>query len=144
MAEIATKLEEVELKLARAKSLSSAKDKKITKLKTALEASEDKWYNAGFVDTENSTKPVMFQSRRYGFGEGWMAELLAAGVPEDSPFKNPNQVPYPESPPVQNPTNAEDVETESMRGLVQVIDSHAELIDLEITSNPNVTQSAVQ
>lgn len=74
-----------------------------------------------------------------------MVALVAAGVPQDSPLKNPNQVPYPNPPPpVQNPTDAKDEETESMRELVQAIDSHAELIDMEITSDPNVVQSAVQ
>ena len=60
-------------------------------------------------------------------------------------FKNPDQVPYPDPPPpIQNPTNAKDEETKSMRELVQAIDSHVELIDLEITSDPNVVQSAIQ
>ena len=29
----------------------------------------------------------MFQSRRYGFGEEWMAAVNALGVPEESPFR---------------------------------------------------------
>lgn len=61
---------------------------------------------------------------------------------EDSPFRNPNQILYPEppSPTTQNPTTTEDEDedTLSMRKLVEAIDSHAELIDLEITSNPGI------
>ena len=131
--------------MADAERLNSIKDKEIAELKIALEASEDKWYNVSFADVKNSIKPVMFQSRRYEFGEGWMAALVALGVSKDSPLKNHDQVPYPKPPPpVQDPTNAKDEETESMRELVQEIDSHAELIDLEITSDPNTMQSAIQ
>lgn len=97
--EIAAKLEEIELWLVGAESLNLVKDKEITKLKAALEASKDKWYNVGFADAENSTKLIMFQSRKYGLGEGWMAALAAVSVPEDSPLKNPDQVPYPKLPP---------------------------------------------
>lgn len=67
---MAAKLEEVDLRLARAKSINSARDMEITELRAALEGSENKWYNAGFADAENSTKLIMFQSKRYGFGEG--------------------------------------------------------------------------
>ena len=59
MAEIAANLEETKLRLASAKSLNSVKDKEIVELKTTLKASKDKWYNTGFVDAKNSTKPVM-------------------------------------------------------------------------------------
>lgn len=47
-----------------------ARDKEIADLKVALEESENKFYDMGFVDTENSYELVMFQSRQYGFGEG--------------------------------------------------------------------------
>ena len=60
VAEIAAKLEEVELRLARAKSINSAKDKEIVKLKATLEESENKWYNVGFVDIKNSVESVVF------------------------------------------------------------------------------------
>lgn len=142
---MAAKLEEVELRLDEAKSMNSAKDKEIDELKAALEVREDKWYNAGFVDAKNSAKLVMFQSRRYGFGEGWMAAMLVVGVPEDSLFRNPDQISYLEPPPpIQNPTDAEEEDTPSMKELVQEIDSHAQLIDFEITSNPNAMQSLAQ
>lgn len=118
MTEMANKLKEIELKLARVESLNSAKDKEIAELKTVLEANENKWYNVGFADTENSVELVMFKSRWYGFSEGWMAALLAKGVPKDSPLKNPIHVPYPKPPPIQNHADAKDEETESMRELV--------------------------
>ena len=99
----------------------------------------------GFADAKNLVDLVIFQSRRYGFSEGWMAALVATSVLKDSPLKNLDQVPYPEPPPlVQNPTGSENEETESMGELVRAIDSHAELIDLEITSDPNAMQSAIQ
>ena len=58
------------------------------------------------------------------------------GVPEDSPLRSPDQIPFPDpAPPVQNPSNVdEEEETPSMRKLVQEIDSHMELVDLEVTS----------
>lgn len=52
-----------ELKLVEAKSLNSANIKEITELKVALEASEDKWYNTGFVDAENFVEPIIYQSQ---------------------------------------------------------------------------------
>lgn len=87
--------------MAGVESLNLVKDKEITELKAALEASEDKWYNVGFADAKNSAKPIMFQSRKYGFSEGRMAALAAIGVLEDSLLKNPDQVPFPE--PLPNP-----------------------------------------
>ena len=54
------KLEKVELRLARAKSINSARNKEIVKLKATLEESENKWYNVGFVDIKNSVEPVVF------------------------------------------------------------------------------------
>ena len=99
---------------------------------------ENKWYNTGFVDAENFVEPIFYQSRRHGFGEGWMAALRAMGVPDDSPLRNPKQIPYPKPPPppVQNPVDSEEEgDTPNMMELVNAIDSHMELVDLEITSN---------
>ena len=88
----------------------------------------------------------MFENQKYGFGEGWLATEMAMGVPKDSPLRNPDQIPYPEAPPTttQKPTEAEEEDALSMRELVQAIDSRAELIDLEITSNPNVVPTTAQ
>jgi len=52
----------------------------------------------GFNDVENSAKPVMFKNRKFGFGKGWMAVVSAMGLHEDSPFRNPDQIPYSEPP----------------------------------------------
>ena len=136
---------EMELSLAEVESLISARDKEVIDLKVALEESEDKFYDMGFADAESSSKPVMFQTRRYGFGEGWMAAVNALGVPEKSPFKILEQIPYtkPPPPPVQSPARTEEEKSWSMRALVEEIDSHTKLIDFEISSNPNVGQRQV-
>ena len=105
----------------RCRNIITARDKEIVELKVALEESENKYYNMGFNDAKNSAKPVMFKNRKYGFGKGWLAAMMAMGVPEDSPLRNPNQIPYSEPPPpptTQNPTEAEDKDTLSMRELV--------------------------
>ena len=75
------------------------------------------------------------------FEEGWLAALQAIGVPEDSPLRNPNQIPF-LGPPiaVQNPSGALDEEkTTSMRELVEAIDSYVEPTNLEATNNPYVS-----
>ena len=114
------KLRGTELKLAEAESLNSASAKEIVELKAALEASEDKWFNTGFADAENSIELIIYQSRRYGFGEGWMAALQVMGVLDDSLLRNRDQIPYPNlTPPVQNPTGVEEEDTPSMRELVK-------------------------
>lgn len=77
----------MELSLAEVESLISARDKEVIDLKVALEESEDKFYDMGFADAESWSEPVMFQSWRYGFGEGWMATVNALGIPEESPFR---------------------------------------------------------
>ena len=66
-----------------------------------------------------------------------MATLQTIGVPEDSPLRNLDQIPFSDpSPPIQNPSNTVDEEgTPSIRELVRVIDSHVELVNLEVTSN---------
>ena len=57
------KMGEMELRLAEAESIISARDKEVVDLKVALEGSEDKFYDMGFADVENSSEPVMFQSQ---------------------------------------------------------------------------------
>ena len=66
-----------------------------------------------------------------------MVALQAIGVPKDSPLRNPAQIPFSDtSPAVQNPPSpVNEEEIASMRELVQAIDSHMELVDLEVTSN---------
>ena len=111
-----------------------------------MEACEDKWYNTGLADAKNSVEPIIYQARRHKFGERWMAALQMMGVANDSLLRNLEKIPFPKpSPPVQqNPTNAkEEEDTPSMRELVEEIDSHVELVDLEITNNPNVASDLV-
>ena len=82
----------------------------------------------------------MDQARWLGFEAGWFAALQALGVPEDSPLRDPGQIPFP-SPvtAVQDPpTVVEEEETASMRELVEQIDAHAEPKDMEATSIPTV------
>ena len=61
------------------------------------------------------------------------------GVVEDSPLRNPEQIPYPAPPPpIQSQAIAADEEdTPSMRELVHATDTHVEMVDLEVTSNLN-------
>lgn len=58
--EMDVKLGGIELMLAKAESLNLAQAKEIFELKAALKACEDKWYNAGFTDTENFVEPIMY------------------------------------------------------------------------------------
>ena len=89
LTEVEVKLGSVELKLAEAKSLSLTQADEIANLKVAFEACEEKWYNEGFSDAENSVEPIVHQARFHRFGEGWLAALQAMGVAEDSPLRNP-------------------------------------------------------
>ena len=56
--------------MASTKSIITARDKEIEKLKAALKESENKYYNMGFNDAENSVNPVMFKNQKYGFSKG--------------------------------------------------------------------------
>ena len=129
------------LKLAEAESLNLEQVDEIANLKAALEACEDKWYNMGFADVENFMEPIVYQAQRHEFEEGWMMALQAMGVPDDSPLRNPEQIPFPEPPPpIQDPFDVDNEEdTPSMKELVQEINSHMESIDLEVTSNFDAT-----
>ena len=48
-----------ELKLGKAQSLNATLAKELVDLKATLEACENKWYNEGFADAENSAKSVI-------------------------------------------------------------------------------------
>ena len=74
-AEVESRLEGIELKLAKANSLNLAQADQIVDLKVALEACEKKWYDERFVDVEKFAKPVVHQAQLHGFGEGWLATL---------------------------------------------------------------------
>ena len=82
------KQNEMDLKLAKAASLNTTQVEELANLRAALEACEEKWYNEGIADIENSAEPVVNQARRLGFEAGWFAALQAMGVPEDSPLRD--------------------------------------------------------
>lgn len=134
--ELEVKLGETELKLAEAAILNIVQAKELADLKAILEVCKNKWYEV-YVDAKNSTEPVIQEARKLAFREDWLAMLQVLRVPEDSPLRDPNQILFP-GPPLtaQNPPSAaNEEETRSMRELVEAINSHVELVDLEATSN---------
>ena len=64
------KLNEVEVKLAKAMSLVSTHDKELVNLKETMKTCEQVYYNMGFKDVENSTGPMIFLARKFGFAKG--------------------------------------------------------------------------
>ena len=120
-AELLAKQNETNVKLAQAISLNTAQVKELANLRAALKACEEKWYNEGFADTENSAEPVVNQARRLGFEAGWFVALQVLRVPEDSPLRDPSQIPFPSSiTAVQDPlVPINEEETTSMRELVE-------------------------
>ena len=140
-AKLEMKQNEADLKLVDAVSLNFAQAEELADLRVALEACENKWYNEGFADAENFAEPVIKEAWRLAFEEGWLAALQALGVPEDSPLRDHDQIPF-SSPTlaVQNPLGPIDKEqSPSMRELVEQIDSHVELDDMEATCNPRAS-----
>ena len=138
MAEVKAKLGGIELKLVKAESLTLAQANEIADLKAALDASEERGYNLGFVDAENFMEPIVHQARNYGFSEGWLVALQAMGVAEDSPLRNPaNSLPSSSPPPLihSQVDAADEEETLSMRELVHAINTHVETEDAKVTSN---------
>jgi len=138
-AELLAKQNETDVNLAEAISLNTAQVEELADLWAALEACEEKWYNKGFANAENSTEPVVNQARRLGFEAGWFAALQILGVPEDSPLRDPSQIPFPSSAnAVQDPPMPiKEEERPSMRELVEQIDANAEPDETEATSIPS-------
>ena len=126
------------MKLAKVASLNTTLSEEVVDLRAALEACESKWYDEGFVDAEKGVEPVVMQARQLSFQEGWIAALQALEVPKDSPLKDPGRIPF------LDPTLAtqnlagpnDEEETDSLRELVEQIDAHVEMIEIEATSNP--------
>ena len=139
LADLEAKVGEIELKLAEAEILNTTRAEELTNLRTASEGCGSKWYNEGFADAENSVEPVINEAQKLAFKEGWFAALQAVGVPKDSPLKDPNQIPLPNLPAAaqKTPIVVDEEETISLRELVEQIDAHVELIDLEATNNLN-------
>ena len=140
--ELLTKLNETEVKLAEAISLNTSNADEIADLRAGLAAAEQKWYDVGFADAENSTEPVVARARNMGFEAGWFAALQAMRVPEDSHLRDPSQIPFPSPAPAGQdaPVAVDEEETASMRELVEQIDAHAEPEEMEATSIPTVQE----
>ena len=130
------KQNETEVKLAEAISLNTSQAEELADLRATLEACEQKWYNEGFADAEQSAKPEVAQAWKLGFEAGWFTALQALGVPEDSHLRDPGQIPFPSLVTVvQDPlVTAEEEEIANMRELVEQIDAHAKADDMEATS----------
>ena len=60
--ELLTKQNKTDLKLAKAVSLNTTQVEELADLRVALEACEEKWYNEGFANAENSAEPVVNQA----------------------------------------------------------------------------------
>ena len=75
LAKAEDKVRAIELKLAEAANLNLAQTDEIADLKAALEAYENKWYDEGFTNAENSVEPIVHQARSHGFKEGWLVAL---------------------------------------------------------------------
>lgn len=84
-------------------------------------------------------EPIVHQAWHYRFGEGWLAAQQMIGVAEDSPLRNLKQIPYLAPPPlVQSQAIAiNEEDTPSIRELLHTIDTHVEMVNLEVTSNLN-------
>ena len=87
-ADLLEKQNETEVKLAEAISLNTANAKEIADLRAALVAAEQKWYDVGFADAENSAEPVVARAWNMGFEAGWFAALQAMGAPKDSHLRD--------------------------------------------------------
>ena len=74
-----------------------------------------------------------------GFETGWFASLQALGVPKDSPLRDPGQIPFSSlTLAMQNPlVLVDEEEMASIRELMEQIDAHVELDDMEATSIPH-------
>ena len=62
-AELVTKQNEMDLKLAKAASLNVTLADEVVDLRVALEACENKWYDEGFADAERGVELVVKEAR---------------------------------------------------------------------------------
>ena len=92
--ELLAKQNKIDVKLAKVISLSTAQVEELADLRATLEACKEKWYNEGFADTENSVEPVVTQARKIGFEAKWFVALQVLRVPEDSPLRDSDQIPF--------------------------------------------------
>ena len=136
LADMTVKIRETKLKLAEAISLNSSQAEELANLRAALEGCDSKWYNEGFADAENYVELVINEAQKLAFKEGWFAALQAVGVPEDSPLKDPDHIPFPSLLMATQKTLviADEEKTSSLRELVEQIDAHAKSIDLVLVT----------
>ena len=66
-AELVSKQNEMDLKLAKATSLNITLSEEVADLRAALEACKNKWYDEGFVDAEKGMELVVMQARQLSF-----------------------------------------------------------------------------
>ena len=99
LAELTTKQNEMDFKLAETASLNVALTEERANLRATLEACENKRYNEGFADAERGVEPVVNEARQLSFQEGSMAALHVSGMPEDSHLRDPGRIPFPDSSP---------------------------------------------
>ena len=66
-------------------------------------------------------EPVINEARKLAFKEGWLVPLQAVRVLEDSPLRDPNQIPFLSLPTSaqKTPVVADEEETTSLRELVE-------------------------
>ena len=82
------KLSEAEVKLVKVSSIVSTRDKELANLKETMKNCEQVFYNMGLKDVENLVGAIVFQARKFGFAEGWMAVVNSIGLPDTSPFRD--------------------------------------------------------
>ena len=66
-AELVSKQNEMDLKLAKATSLNITLSEEVADLRAVLEACKNKWYDEGFVDAEKGMELVVMQARQLSF-----------------------------------------------------------------------------
>lgn len=144
-------MNEIEVKLTEVSSIVTAQEKELVDLKETMKNCEQVYYNMGFKDSENSVEAIIFQARRLGFLEGWMAAVDVVGVPEGSSFRDASQIPLPNDSSVETLVDEpfegiEEEEEEDGLGMREFEETNANVvvIDEENLNNtiPTETQSA--
>ena len=64
LAELTTKQNETDLKLAKAASLNVALNEELADLRATLEACENKWYDEEFSNAEEGVEPIIKEARQ--------------------------------------------------------------------------------
>ena len=70
LAELITRQNETDLKLAEAASLNVALNEELTDLRAVSEVYENKWYDEEFTDAEEGVEPAIREARQLSFQEG--------------------------------------------------------------------------